>query len=436
MCFSMNRLNFLTFRKPLQSFAHCIKDKFNKFLKIKKNNFVKKFYGMISFEDALEKVLTNTISFETERIELKHSLNHILAEPVFADIEMPPFNKAAVDGFACRSTDLALLLKEIEVIKAGDEPKSSIIEGTCARIMTGAKVPENADCVIPFEDSAIDANGFVRFSGKNKPKNIAFKAEDVKFGDLVLAANTFIKPQHIAILASMGIVEPLVFKMPKIGIITTGDEIVEPNIKPNGTKIRNSNASQLWAQLANMGITPKYYGIVGDEGNATKDFIANATSENDIVLITGGVSMGDYDFVPEALTGNGFEILFDSVAIKPGKPTTFAKNKNKVVFGLPGNPVSSFVIFELFVKPYIYRCMGNTYHPLNIVLPMGVEYSRKGAERKSWVPIFINDNGDVMPVEYHGSGHIHSITFADGMIAIERGMFTINKGEMVRVRLF
>ena len=145
--------------------------------------------------------------------------------------------------------------------------------------------------------------------------------------------------------------------------------------------------------------------------------------------------MGDYDFVPDALKENGIELLFEEIAIKPGKPTVFGKNKDVAVFGLPGNPVSSFVIFELLVKPFIYKTMGAIYEPLPIKLPFGADYNRRKAERTAWLPVFINEAGEVMPVEYHGSAHIHSMCYANGLVPVASGVKYIKKGELVDVRL-
>lgn len=390
---------------------------------------------MISYTDAQDIVLNSQVAYSTEKVMLNQSLNRILAKDVLSDVDMPPFNKSAMDGFACRKGDLSNELKVIETIKAGDEPKNTINKNECSRIMTGASVPEGADCVIMVEQTEMVGDDLIRFTADKTADNIALKGEDLKKGEAALKKGTLIKPQHIAVLASVGCIMPEVFSKPKVAVLTTGDEIVEPHHNPGGKKIRNSNGSQLIAQLKELGIDATYFGIIEDTPQGTKKAIKIAIQNNDIILLTGGVSMGDYDFVPGALEENGVDILFSEVAIKPGKPTVFGRKEDTFVFGLPGNPVSSFVIFELFVKPFIYQYVGYQYQPRDVVMQMGIDYSRKKTVRTFWMPVFINENNEAMPVEYHGSAHIHSMCYADGLAYIETGKKEIRKGGPVHVRL-
>jgi molybdopterin molybdotransferase len=216
--------------------------------------------------------------------------------------------------------------------------------------------------------------------------------------------------------------------------MSSGDELVEPDKVPGKSQIRNSNAWQLMAQVKVAGAIGKYYGIARDDEEETFLLVKQAIAENDIVLITGGVSMGDFDFVPSVLERAGVKILFSRVKVQPGKPTTFGVHSKALVFGLPGNPVSSFIQFELLVRPLIYRMMGCQWNPLVIQLPMKGSFTRRFAERMSWVPVVITGDGLVSPVEYHGSAHINSLSEADGIIAIPVGTKKIEKGEIVGVR--
>ena len=249
----------------------------------------------------------------------------------------------------------------------------------------------------------------------------------------MLSKGIKIEPQHIAIFAAVGYTNVLVYKQPKVGIISTGDELVEPQYKPSVSQIRNSNGYQLTAQVTACGAIANYIGIAEDTPEDTFDKVSKALNENDIVLLTGGVSMGSFDFVPQVLEKAGVKIEFDSIAVKPGKPTTFGMADKKYCFGLPGNPVSSYIQFDLLVKPLIYTLMGQEYKPLDIRMPMGVEYKRKGAQRKSYFPVII-ENGEVFPVNYHGSAHIHALSLAHGIASIEIGKKEITKGEIVHVR--
>jgi molybdopterin molybdotransferase len=391
---------------------------------------------MISFEDALNTVLSQKFRLDNERVDLSGSLGRILAEDVFSDMDMPPFDKSAVDGFACMlksgSTD-TMTLQIIETIPAGTVPQKAILPGQCSRIMTGAMVPSGAGSVIMVEDSEIVGEQLVKVTPIPTGNNICYRGEDIRKGDLVLQRGIQITPARIAVLASVGAVTPLVAKLPRIAIISTGDELVEPAITPSLAQIRNSNAMQLEAQVRTVPANPAYYGIVTDEGPELRKIIDLALSENDVVLLTGGVSMGDFDFVPGVMQEAGIEILFKSIAIQPGKPTVFGRHNNTFIFGLPGNPVSSFVLFEIMVKPFLRRLMGCTMEPVEFKLPMGVDFTRRKSARKSMIPVIIRD-GAVYPVEYHGSAHINAYSVANGIMAMEIGTTIVKMGEQVYVR--
>lgn len=389
---------------------------------------------MITFEKAYDIVMRSAFSTGTEVIHFNESLNRILAGNVVCDIDMPPFDKSSVDGFACRRIDLKNELEILETIPAGKYPEKSVGTNHCSRIMTGAIVPQGADCVIMVEDTDIAHSGRVSFKGTFKKENIAFKAEDVKSGDIVLRKGKIIKPQDIAVMATAGHTHVIVSRKVKVAVISSGNELVEPSEIPGPAQIRNSNAFQLMAQAERAGASFTYYGIARDSEEETFSVISKALSENDLVLITGGVSMGDFDFVPSVLERAGVRILFSRIAVQPGKPTTFGVHHQAVVFGLPGNPVSSFIQFEMLVRPLIYKMMGCELKQVYLHLPMKEKFSRKFADRMGFIPVSINDEGLVTPVEYHGSAHISALPDAYGIIEIQIGITSIEKGEIVSVR--
>ena len=388
---------------------------------------------MLPFEEALKIIEQESFVLGTESIPLQDCCGRVLAEDVLSDTDMPPFDKSAMDGFACRRDDLGHRLEIIETVSAGDIPRKRIEKDQCSRIMTGARVPEGADCVVMVEHTETN-DGFIRFTGTKTAINIAFTGEDLKRGDRALARGTLLRPQHIAVLAAIGCTRPPVYRQPRVAVLTTGDEIVEPDVRPEGTCIRNSNGPQLVAQINSMSAIADYHGIVKDTPELTDSAIKSALSGNDTVIITGGVSMGDFDFVPSVLIKNGVELFFEKVAVKPGRPTVFGRRGRVSVFGLPGNPVSSFTIFELMVKPHLYRMMGHEYSPPVLRLPMGVDYLRKKADRIAWAPVYIDEEGMVTPVDYHGSAHIHSLSGAWGLLGIPKDVFGYKKGELVNVR--
>lgn len=390
---------------------------------------------MLPFDEALKIVLDSAKNLGTESVDIAQAANRILAEDVKSDMDMPPRARSVFDGYTCRRQDLFNELKVIETIPAGMPPKKTIGPNQCSKIMTGATVPRGADCVFMVELSENPTDETVRFTGEKTDDNIRPKGRDIKKGQTVLNCGTRIRPQDIAVLATVGHVEVLVARKPKVGIIATGDELVEPHSKPSPWRHRNSNSPQLAAQLESVGTVVTDYGIAKDTTGDIDATFKEAAAENDVVIMSGGVSMGDFDLVPGILKNNDIEILFEKIALKPGKPTVFGVSGNLFCFGLPGNPVSTFVVFELMVKPFLYKLMGHNYSPPNIQMPMGETISIKNAERRTWIPVAITDTGTLKKVEYHDSGHINALCGADGLICMDVGVAEIPEGTIVQVRL-
>lgn len=389
---------------------------------------------MITFEEAFRIVTETAFRTGEEEVKISDAAGRALAAPVKSDMDMPPWNKSAVDGYACRHQDLGSGLTVLETVAAGTMPVKTVVPGTCSRIMTGAAVPEGADYVFMLEDTEEKEDGRVMFTGRPGNDNIAKAAEDCFNGQTVLRPGRYIKPQEIAVMAVVGATAVTVSCRSRVGVISTGDELVEPEKVPAGAQIRNSNASQLMAQVARAGAISTYYGIARDEETSITKLLSRALDENDVVLISGGVSFGDYDLVPKVMRSLGLTIHFDQVAMQPGKPLTFCTGDKKAVFGLPGNPVSTFVQFEVMVRPFLDRMAGVTAEEPKMLMPLAADYSRKRAERLAWIPFTVTPAGEAMPVEYHGSAHITALTGAWGLIIIPGGQSWIQKGEMVSVR--
>jgi molybdopterin molybdotransferase len=217
--------------------------------------------------------------------------------------------------------------------------------------------------------------------------------------------------------------------------MATGDELVEPSVRPDISQIRTSNSNQLMAHVRTAGAVPKYYGIAKDTEESLDAMLKKAISESDIVLLSGGVSMGDFDLVPGALKANGLTLLFDEIAIQPGKPTTFAVSDDIYCVGLPGNPVATFTQFEHLVKPFIYRLMGHEQRQPCLRLPMARARSRKRAVRESWFLVKITGDGTVLPCEFHGSAHLEPLCEADGLATMPAGILSLDEGTLVTVRM-
>lgn len=390
---------------------------------------------MLAFDQALKTVLSSARSLGAEQVDLAAAAGRILAEDVTSDIDMPPFDKSTRDGYACRRADLPNMLTIVETIPAGHVPQKAIGANQCAKIMTGAMLPAGADCVIMVEFTSNPTEETVRFTGRDTDDNIWRRGDDLKASDTVLHKGDRIAPQHIAVLAAVGCVRPRVSLPPQVGIMVTGSELVAPTQKPDGSKIRDSNSSVLAALVGQVGVVAFDYGVVADLPEQISAAVSKAAAENDVILISGGVSMGDYDYVPAILRRNHFDLLFEKIAVKPGKPTVFGIRNGTYCFGLPGNPVSVFVIFELFVRPFLYKLMGHNYKPRNLLAELAEPVRRKHTERLEWLPVLTDSDGTVKLIEYHGSGHISALCQAEGLISIDVGASEIEKGTVVRVRL-
>jgi len=389
---------------------------------------------MLTFAQALDTVLNTASLLGTEETKLADAPGRILAEDVRTDADIPPFNKAAMDGYACRRQDIANELTVVETVPAGWRSRESIGPNQCAKIMTGAVVPDGADCVVMKEYVQALSQNTIRFVADHTADNICRKGEDAKAGQTVLYKGTLLKPQHVAVLASVGHIRPLVARRPRIGVIATGDELVDPSEAPGPAQIRNSNGFQLTSQLAGLGLPARHYGIVKDTRKDISGMLSSARQENDAIIITGGVSVGEYDLVKQVLEDNRFQLLFEKVAIKPGRPVVFAVDEKKFCFGLPGNPVSCFVLFEVMLKPFLYRLMGHDYKPPLSCRVLDNTIKRKKADRDAWLPVAFVGADRIELIEYHGSAHMNALCRADGLICIPGGQAEIRRASTVVVR--
>jgi molybdopterin molybdotransferase len=390
---------------------------------------------MIVLEKALELAGMYPIKPGTETVALDDSLGRVLAQDLFSDRDVPPFPRATMDGYACRHEDLPGPLVVLETVPAGKTPSQKVGKGQCSRIMTGAMVPAGADCVIMKEYAESGDDGRILFTASETDVNIDPRGQDLKEGDLLLPKGTLLTPGHLGIIASTGKVWVKASRSLFVGILATGSELVEPEKKPEGAQIRNSNSHHLAAQVRRAGHIPRYLGIVEDQRETLAERINLAMEQVDLLLLTGGASVGETDLVPGVLQELGFHLEYDRVAIQPGKPVSFAHRDGKACFGLSGNPVSSFVQFELLVRPYLETCTGAV--PVNRRIRIRLEqgYRRKRADRQFFLPVCFTRQGTCEPVDYHGSGHLHALHMAIGFAEIRAGQTDVKKGDEVDVRL-
>lgn len=389
---------------------------------------------LLSQHEALQHILNVSQKLPDEMIETSLALQCITQEQVVSDINMPPFDKSAMDGYACRRVDLGKWMTISETIAAGSAPKQKLGRLQCAKIMTGAAMPEGADMVFMKELAEFNEEGSVRCIADSK-NNICYLGEDIQKGEKILLPNILLQPKHMPLLASVGYTSIKVSCKPKVCVITTGSELVEPDTFPPAFKIRNSNASQVMAQLQTMGISGKYCGIVSDQNSELIKHIESELSVSDVVILSGGVSVGDFDLVPDVLKQLGFSIVIDGTAIQPGKPMVFAEKEGKYIFGLSGNPVSSFIQFELYAKPFLYAMQGYEFKPSKFILKLTHDYSRKKVNRFQFVPAQITEDNQVEPIAFHGSAHINAIANADCLIEIPEGIKEIRAGNLVTIRI-
>lgn len=389
---------------------------------------------MVTYGNALTVVMQHCLNPIEETVALDSALGRIISRNILSDIDIPRSDMAAMDGFAFRTTDSDLPLRIIETIPAGHQGAKSIGAGECSRIMTGAPVPAGTDCVVMVEHTEVK-DGFAYILKKSRACNIRRKAEDVSAGELVVGTGTRITPAIIAMLASAGQAVVPVNKQIRVGIIATGDELVPVSETPDAVQIRDCNSHLLGAMVRGCGCVPEYFGIARDTPEATERVLKRALASSDVLLLSGGASAGEFDFVPDTILKSGGEILIKGVSIKPGKPLVFATLDGKKIFGMPGNPVSALVVFELFVREFLYKSMGHPYGPHIVTASLEESISRKKADRMEFLPVCFKGPGAVVRPVYHGSAHIHGFRDADGIITIRSGVDRIDAGSMVLVRM-
>ena len=385
---------------------------------------------MISVDEALERVLA---AIErrgvgaTEQVPLDAAAGRILREDVRADRDMPPFTRSAMDGYAVRAVDTGsapVTLEVIEQIPAGKDPVRSVGPGQASRIMTGAQLPAGADSVQMVEKTTVPADGRVIVQTAVTPgQHVRYRGEDVATGSMLVEQGKRLSGVDIGLLAGAGHTTVQVAVRPRVAILPTGDELVPIDVTPTGSRIRESNGHTLVPLVQRAGGTPRRLGITRDAVDELRASIGLALRTSELLLMSGGVSMGDYDLVGEALKAEGVRAEFDRVAIQPGKPLFFGVwGPDEVpVFGLPGNPVSTVVDFLIFVRPAIRRLMGESvWHDL-IVEGRLEEPIRRQPGRQAYLPVTLGSAPDAItlrPIRSMGSADMVAMSRADALAII------------------
>lgn len=400
---------------------------------------------MIPFSEAFSTVMENSLAFDNESVPLLEAAGRFLAEPVASPIDSPPFDKSAMDGYAILVDDDSDEFEILETVAAGERPRATLKPGSCIKIMTGAMLPEATGKVVRVEFTK-EAAGNMRITTPEPYENIIRRGENLKTGDEFMPVKR-LGPGDIGSLAASGISRVMVKRRLRVAIITTGSELKEPGEPLQPGEIYNSNGYQLACQIEAAGAEAVSYGIVADDPEEHARVIRGALKECDIVLLSGGVSMGEFDYVPDTLREAGVEILVHGVKVKPGRPTLFGRGDTVFVFGLPGNPVSTFILFEVLVKPFIYHLNSIPFRPAVMQGRLAREIKRRDTERLEFRPVKLrNAPGPfdgieatearlIDPVHYMGSAHLNAMVETEGLILMEPGLERIEEGSIIDVRL-
>lgn len=396
---------------------------------------------MILVAKALKIIERETASLGTELVKIEDVVGRVLAEDIIADSDMPPFDRSQMDGYAVRSGDVSkppALLKLVGESAAGRSWKGTLKKGEAVRIMTGARVPSGADAVQKLEVAREKGDHVSILEPAAVGKFIVGRATEVQKGTVVLRKGEVSSPNSIAVPAAFGYSKVKVARRPRVAILATGSEIVDVNKKPKADQIRNSNSIMLAALCRKAGAEVTILPIAADYISELKCQISNAIKAADLLLMTGGVSVGKYDLTKTALKDLGAPVFFERVQLKPGKPTVFAKLKKTLVFGLPGNPVSASVTFYLFVRKAILTMQGATSTDAPVSFATAIVDIKGTQERDAYLPAQIcfgfNTNSPigVKPLKGHGSSDFTGFAKADALIVVPKGT-NISSGEIVRV---
>lgn len=399
---------------------------------------------MITVDEAQAAVWGRVPTLGAETVALESALSRVLRANVLADRDLPPFDRAAMDGFAVRAEDAAQAGARLRVtgeIRAGVWPDRAVGVREAMRIMTGAPVPEGADAVIQVErtkrspSAAAGEPEVLLETAVTAGQNIVSRGSEAKAGAVLLREGVRIGAAHLAVLASVGQIEPLVSRRPRVAVIVTGDEVVDPRTRPSAAQIRNANGPALLAAVHEAGGVASDFGIVSDDPGKTRDAIARALNgAHDAIVLSGGVSAGDFDFVETALGDLGVTLHVTAVRVKPGAPFVFGTKGATLVFGLPGNPVSAQVTFELFARPALLKMQGASAYrrPGFEATLTGPLANRSG--RRSYTPVLVSPGEGglrALPIRTQGSGDAVAHSLANALAVLEPDQTSAAPGDRI-----
>jgi len=383
---------------------------------------------LLSVTNAVRAIFEHLPPPRATTVPLAESLGLVLVEEVRCDMDMPPFSKAMMDGYAVRAADTEdapVTLKVVTTIHAGKVPRRGIAMGQAARIMTGAPIPDGADAVVMVEKTEAVGDDEVRvLEAVPAKKDVVAQGEDAWNGITVLSPGRRIRSAEVGVLAAVGKTQVRVYAPPRVAVLTTGDEVVPPARTPGPGQIRNSNSAALMARLTRDLAHPEDLGILPDEVDLMRAALRASLGSFDVVLLTGGVSMGEKDLVGRALTAEGFHQVFHRINLKPGKPALFGTSKGSLVFGLPGNPVSVSVTYEILVRPLLRYLLGFAPVHRPRVTAKLVSPAPKAIPREQFIPAQLIETPSgftVKTVSWHGSADLFGFAAANCLLRIPAG---------------
>lgn len=398
---------------------------------------------MLSVAEAIQVVRQQTAPLATERVSLEQVLGRVLAEDVVADSDLPPFDRAQMDGYAVRAQDVTEAPARLRIVgesAAGKGWRHRLEEGQAVRIMTGAPVPAGADSVQQVELTHELKDGTVveLLESVETGKSIVPRGAEIKAGELVLRAGTTINAAMMAVLAAFGYAQVEVFRKPRVAVLATGSELVAVDQKPGQDQIRDSNNYSISAYAELAGAVVERMPLTGDETSLLKTQLAAAAKRCDLIVTSGGVSMGVYDLTKAALKELDAEIFFERVALRPGKPTVFARLPNgTLVFGLPGNPVSVSVTFNLFARTALLAMQGTAEPVLKRETAVLARSVKGTTDRESYLPAQLTTNDDAelvaFPLKWGGSSDFVAFALTTALLIVPANIKTIEAGSLVNV---
>ncbi len=395
--------------------------------------------------EAQDIILNAVALLGAEKVALLDALHRVSAEDVGASRDIPLGDNSAMDGYAVRHADVAgstseqpAILEVLEVLPAGKAPRHRVTPGTAVKIMTGAPLPAGADTVVRVEHTNADDARVVIYEAPPMTSNLRRRGEDIQTGERVLRQHTLLRPAELGVLASVGQAQAWVYQRPRVAILATGDEIADPGDPDTSDKIFNSNSYTLAGQVAAAGGVPVLLGVAADRRDVIRERLASGLRA-DVLITSGGVSVGEFDYVRECLNGLDFEVRFHTVAMRPGSPATFGLVRRVPVFSLPGNPVASMVTFELFVRPALLKMAGHR----ELLRPRIEAVLQDGVAKRRGVRTFLRGilSQDAAPPTVtttgpQGSGILRSMSLANCLIDLPEAAERLSPGDPVAVMRF